>query len=125
MLYEANTPKEYFTQLDDDWRKEKLLQVRSMILQSDPDLVEGIEYKMLSYGNGQQTLFNLNAQRAYVSLYIGNIDKIDKGRTLLNEFDLGKGCIRIKKKVNLEQTQLSEFIKKAIDFWRAGGDTDC
>ena len=125
MLYNATTPEEYLSQLEEDWRKEKLKQVRAMILNNGPELVEGIEYKMLSYGNGQQSLFNLNAQRNYVSLYIGTIDKVDNGRALLTEFDLGKGCIRIKKKVNLNETQLDVFIREAIELWKKGKDLGC
>ncbi len=125
MQYNAATPQEYLNQLENDWRKEKLEQVRAMILNSAPELVEDIEYKMLSFGNGQQSLFNLNAQRNYVSLYVGNIGKIDQGRELLSDFDLGKGCIRIKKNVKLDETQLDVFIRKAIALWKKGKDLGC
>lgn len=125
MQYEAHTPKEYLAMLENDWRKEKLEHIRAMLLENEADLQESIEYKMLAFGNGQENLFHLNAQSAYVSLYIGNIDKVDNGRVLLKDFNLGKGCIRVKKKVDLGQTQLKEFIQKAIELWGHGGDVDC
>jgi hypothetical protein len=57
MYYEAHAPDEYLSELEDDWRKEKLIAVREMIMRNEPELVEGIEYKMLSYGNGEKTYF--------------------------------------------------------------------
>ncbi|MEM6843583.1 MAG: DUF1801 domain-containing protein [Bacteroidota bacterium] len=125
MKYTANTPEEYLDQLEDDWRKEKLEVVREIIKSNASELVEGIEYKMLSYGDGEKNLFHLNAQRTYVSLYIGNIDKVVDARELLQDLDQGKGCIRIKKNQELGKTNLNEFISRVIHLWREGKDTDC
>ncbi len=125
MQYNASTPAEYLDQLEDDWRKEKVRQIREMIKNHDPELVEGIEYKMLSYGDGSRSVFHLNAQRAHVGLYVGNLDKIEGASDLLAGFDRGKGCIRIKKKNDLTQPELNTFISNTITFWRAGGDTRC
>ncbi len=123
MQYQADNPQAYLQELEEDWRKEKLGQVRNLILGHDVNLEECIEYKMLAFGDGQSNVFHLNAQKAYVGLYVGNIDKIEGGRELLAGYNLGKGCIRIKK--NNDLAPLAEFIQKAIDFWKAGGDTSC
>lgn len=96
-----------------------------MLKKHGPDLTGGIEYKMLSYGNNEKTIFNLNAQRAYVSLYVGTINKVGNTQELLKEFDIGKGCIRIKKKVDIQKTGLDEFIRRTIEFWEKGGNMDC
>jgi len=125
MQYEAKTPSEYLLNLDNDWRKKKLQTVREIIKKHGPDLIEGIEYKMLSYSNDEKTIFNLNAQRAYVSLYVGTINKVDNAQELLKDFDKGKGCIRIKKKVDIQETGLEEFIRRTIELWEKGGNTDC
>lgn len=125
MQYDAKDPKEYFDLLEDDWRKEKLIAVRQMILEYAPELDEGIQYKMLSYGKEDLIIFGLNAQKSYVSLYVGTIDKIDNAAELLMGFDYGKGCIRIRKTINIHETGLEAFIKRTIDIWRAGGDTSC
>ncbi|GAA4272895.1 DUF1801 domain-containing protein [Aquimarina gracilis] len=83
--------------MEEDWRKEKVILIHNMILK-EQGLKEYINYKMLAYGDGkQEPLLHLNAQKNYVSLYVGNIDKVEKARELLNPFDMGKGCIRIKK----------------------------
>lgn len=124
MQYNATNPDDYLNQLDNDWRKEKLLWIRNVLLGYDA-LDEGMEYKMLRYGNKEKSLFHLNAQKNYVSLYVGDTQKIDPSGQLLEGFDLGKGCIRIKKSLDLEGTQLKEFINKAVLKWTEGLDTSC
>ena len=125
MQYEAKTPGEYLEKLESDWKKDKLEQVREMIKKQGPHLNEAIEYKMLSSGDNEKSIFHLNAQRAYVSLYVGNIDKVENAQELLKDFDRGKGCIRIKKKVNISESGLEEFIKQTVELWEKGGNTDC
>ncbi len=125
MQYEVRSPEEYLQQLNEDWRKEKLLQVRDMILKQEAAPKEFIQYKMLAYGQGNNTVFHLNAQKNYVSLYIGDVNKINNGRELLAKLDLGKGCIRIKKTDDLENTPLNQFIGKALEKWNSGGDVSC
>ncbi|WP_313467869.1 DUF1801 domain-containing protein, partial [Carnobacterium sp.] len=73
MQYEATSPEEYVELLENDWRKEKLLQIRELILKYGPELEEGILYKMLAYSDGETQVFGLNAQKLYVSLYVGSI----------------------------------------------------
>ncbi|HKL40268.1 MAG TPA: DUF1801 domain-containing protein [Cryomorphaceae bacterium] len=125
MQYEVNSPSEYLDKLEDDWRKDRLNQVREIIKKYGPDLNEGIQYKMLSYDLNGRSIFNLNAQRAYVSLYVGTISKLDNASDLLKAFDTGKGCIRIKKSAEIQETGLEEFIERTIELWRAGGNTAC
>ena len=119
------TLRSIFELLENDWRKEKLMDVRRSILEYAPELEESIQYKMLCYGNEELKLFGLNAQKSYVSLYVGTIRKIENASILLAEFDYGKGCIRIKKSIDIHKTGLDTFIKQTIDMWRAGGDTSC
>ena len=125
MQYNVRTSSEYLEALEEDWRKENLLLIRKMILEAKPDLVEGIEYKMLSYGNGKEALFHLNAQKNYVSLYVGDASKIDSSGALLQGINRGKGCLRFSKSVRPDRTRINEFIKKAIDLWMDGKDIGC
>ena len=125
MQYDVQTPEDYLSQLDEDWRKERLIAIRKIILNYDKALSESIQYKMLKYGNDDDAVFHLNAQKNYVSLYAGSIDKIENGRELLADFDLGKGCIRIKKNADIDKGNLERFIHATIDKWRAGGDVAC
>ena len=125
MQYNVTTPAEYLAVLANDWRKDKLLAVRDLIQQHAPTLREGIKYKMLSYEYEDQAVFNLNAQRNYVSLYVGNIDKVADAREKLAAFDLGKGCIRIRKSGDLSTSQLADFIREVVAMWQEGGETTC
>ncbi len=75
MQYDVKTPSEYIKVLNDDWRREKLEEVRALIKSKAPSLSEGINYKMLSYGDKNGNVFHLNAQKHYVSLYVGNVEK--------------------------------------------------
>ena len=125
MQYDVRSPEEYLEALDHDWRKDRLLEIRGLILKHGPELEESIQCKMLSYGSGDEGVFGLNAQKGYVSLYVGSIDKIENANVLLESFNTGKGCIRIRKSVDVRNTGLEEFIKKTIDLWRNGQDTSC
>jgi len=125
MQYNASTPAEYLDQLPNDWRKAKLLHIRDWIKQHAPEANEFIDYKMLAYGSEQAGLFHLNAQKNYVSLYVGDTTKIDESGALLEGLDCGKGCIRIKKSVDVANTQLELFIKKAIALWKLEVDLGC
>ncbi len=123
MQYKANSPKEYLEKLEDDWRKVQVENVRSMIMHVWPEAKEDIEYSMLCYGDGSKNIFHLNAQKGYVALYVGDIDKVDGSDKLLEGFDCWKGCIR--KTLDISKTGLSEFISRALMIHRAGENTDC
>lgn len=125
MQYDAKNAEEYIEMLEDDWRKEKLLAIRQMIFDYAPELEEVIRYKMLNFGKDEHYIFALNAQKHYVSLYVGTIDKVENAATLLAGNNYGKGCIRVKKTIKMEETGLQQFIHKTIEMWRAGEDTDC
>ncbi|WP_462252010.1 DUF1801 domain-containing protein [Ekhidna sp.] len=123
MQYEASNPSEYMSLLEDDWRKDKLTELRKMLLELS--LEEGIKYKMLSYADEKGIMFQLNAQKNYVALYVGNASKVDPTGELLAGIDHGKGCLRFKKSTNISETQIDSFINKALDMWRKEEDFGC
>lgn len=124
MQYDVSTPQEYLDQIDTDWRKDKLLEVREIILNSDYPVTEVIKYKMLGYEDTKGLFLSLNAQKNYVGFYVGDIAKIDKDGSLLKGVNCGKGCVRIKKK-NEIKGKIEAFIKRAIDYRSKGMDIDC
>jgi len=125
MQYNANTPVEYLDVLEEDWRKEKLLAIREIIFLKAPNFKERINYKMLCYTDENGDLFHLNAQKNYVSLYVGDSAKIDPEGSLLKGLNLGKGCIRFKKSIKVADTRIDEFIEKAVELWKGGIDLGC
>lgn len=125
MLYDVKTPKEYIDGLEDDWRREKVLELRELIQKEAPSFIEGINYKMLSYADDRGVAFHLNAQKGYVSFYVGDAEKVDPTGELLKGINVGKGCIRFTKSVKIEETRIDEFIKIAAQKWAEGKDIDC
>lgn len=125
MLSAAKSPSEYLNQLEDDWRRGKLLSIRELIKKKAPQLNEQIHYKMLGYGIDDNYAFHLNVQRAYVSLYVGNISKIDPDGELLSGMNIGKGCIRFSKTTVVCEQRIGAFIARGYEMWKAGEDIDC
>ncbi len=125
MRYDVETVAEYLEALEDDWRREKLLALRGLVLERAPELEEGIRYGMLSYEDAKGQVFGLNAQKGYVGLYVGDATKVDPGGELLRDLDRGKGCIRFKRRVDVEETAIDEFIAKAARLRREGEDIGC
>jgi uncharacterized protein YdhG (YjbR/CyaY superfamily) len=125
MLYNAATPQDYLVELENDWRKEKLQFIRTLIKSAAPEVEETINYKMLGYKVGEDFLFHLNAQKGYVSLYVGNVSKVDPDGSILKNVKLGKGCIRFKKSVAVEETGVEEFLQRFMERHRSGVDLGC
>lgn len=125
MLYEAETPEQYWDQLEDDWRRAKMLEVKSLIRHSAPDIEEVISYKMLGFRLGGETVFHLNAQRQHVGLYVGHIASIDPDGEMLSGFAVGKGCIRIRKTSPVKGSGLEGFIAATISRARSGDVPRC
>ncbi len=125
MQYDVKTPVAYLNALEADWKKDKLLKLRKLIRSKAPKYKESISYKMLGYSDDQGIVFNLNAQKNFVGLYVGDINKIDVDGILLNGLDVGKGCIRIKKSTSIKETNLEEFVERTISYRNQGKDIDC
>lgn len=122
MQYDAETPDAYLEGLEEDWRKQTLLKLRAVIRQASPDIEECVHYKMLGYRLGDGFVFHLNAQRNYVSLYVGDASRIDPGGDLLAGLSVGKGCVRFTKSKSVERTRIAEFIQRAFAM-KARGET--
>ena len=60
-----------------------------------------------------------------MGLYVGNASKIDQDGNLLKGLDLGKGCIRFKKSVSIDEGRIGEFVERTIDLWNKGEDIGC
>jgi uncharacterized protein YdhG (YjbR/CyaY superfamily) len=125
MQYDVTTPAEYLQALEHDWRRQTLEQLRLLIKKKAPQLREGIAYKMLSYSDAAGIVFGLNAQKHYVSFYVGDTHKVDPSGALLEGLERGKGCIRFKKKDVVAETKIDEFIARTAELRRAGADVGC
>ena len=125
MLYNVSNPLEYMESLALDWRKDKLQELREIILKQDSSIQETINYKMLCFMLNDSVIFHLNAQKGYVSLYCGNTKKIDPTGDLLAGLNIGKGCIRFTKTKDISKTRIEDFIKQTILLLKEGNDIGC
>jgi uncharacterized protein YdhG (YjbR/CyaY superfamily) len=123
--YDAATPAEYLQLLEQDWRKDKLLEIRQLLKKHGPELKEGIKYGALSYAHSSGGGFGLTAQKNSVNFYVGTASKVDPEGVLLAGLDVGKGCIRFKKSRAISDTRIEEFIEKAMSMLRNGQDFGC
>ena len=122
--YVATTPQEYLNQLDLDWRRDRLLELREAIRRAAPDWEEVIHYRMLGYGPPQDPVLHLNAQKHFVGLYVGDIDKVDPDGSLLGDMNRGKGCLRFKQR-DAVSSEIERFLERYVAMKRAGADLDC
>jgi len=125
MQYDQPDPAAYLANLENDWRRVKVLELRALIEVAAPEAEQFMQYKMLAFGAPGRTLFHLNAQKNYVSLYVGNAARIDPDRQWLSGLNVGKGCIRFSKTVEVANTRIDEFIAAAVARWRNGQDVGC
>lgn len=100
MQYDAATPAAYLQMLDDDWRKERLLAIREVFL-GIRGIEEVMSYKMLGYRLGEDVFGHLNAQKGFVGVYLGDLEKLDPGAAIRGKMNCGKSCLRVKKRDDL------------------------
>lgn len=125
MQSDADTPQRYLDQLEEDWRRDKLLTLRQLILDIAPEVDERIHYKMLGYGLDDRWLCHLNAQKQYVSLYLGNIQALDPDGSLTTGLNIGKGCIRLSKSLKITDTGIPDLIQRSVARWEKGEVSGC
>jgi len=125
MQYDVSSPEEYLEVLEDDWRKEKVIQLREIILASADDIKEDINYKMLAFSDDRGTICHLNAQKNYVGLYIGDAKLIDIDGSLLEGINCGKGCVRFKKSNDATSSNVKEFVARKVQMHKDGVDFSC
>lgn len=125
MQYDVNTPEQYVAALEDDWRKEKLLLLRQQIITIAPETEVSINYKMLCFQINGTVMCHLNAQKNTVSLYVGNILKVDPSGQLLAGHNLGKGCIRLSKTKSITDENFMSFLQNMVTMSRNGEDLSC
>ena len=75
--YKANSPDAYLNEIDDDWRKERLLEIRQAIFELVPAVGEDIGYGMLRFAREGDVFCHLNAQKSFVRLYLGDVARLD------------------------------------------------
>ena len=114
MIYDADNPEGYLKAIDDDWRKERLLSIRDMFLEVS-GVNEGIGHGMLQYRRDGEVFAHLNAQKAFVGVYLGDLERIDPGAIIRGKMNCGKSCLRVRKSDNLDVVRKLIQTKVGLD----------
>ena len=122
----AQNVDEYFALIEGE-RKEQMLQLDKLILETVPKLTRHFAYNMIGYGsfqytnNKKQTLdwpvIALASQKNYISLYICCVvdgKYLAEGfRDRLGKVSVGKSCVRFKKIEDVNVDVLKELLLAA------------
>jgi uncharacterized protein YdhG (YjbR/CyaY superfamily) len=85
----------YLEGLDPD-RQAALTELRKLILDAVPDVVETTRYRMPTYDYGDHMLCAFASQKHYMSLYM-DTEIVGRYRGDLDNLSIGKSCIRFKR----------------------------
>lgn len=121
MQYDVDTPEEYLGALDHDWRRVSLMTIRQTLKDVAPEWTESVAHKMLCFSDEDGPVLHLNAQKAYVGLYVGDIDALDPDGSLTAGIPRGKTCLRYSKSRDVGDPRLAQLIER-IKLRRAAGD---
>ena len=118
----CNESEEYFDMLEDTGGGTNL-EVPSYLGARPGVGRECIKYKMLAYGRNKGMFSALTKKGMSVCMWV--ISARSNASALLEPFNIGKGCIRIRKSIDIPKTGLEEFIRSAVALWRKGEDSSC
>ena len=122
----AQNVDEYFALIEGE-RKEQMLQLDKLILETVPKLTRHFAYNMIGYGSFQYTnnkkqildwpVIALASQKNYISLYICCVVEgkyLAEGfRDRLGKVSVGKSCVRFKKLEDVNIDALKELLLAA------------
>lgn len=118
MQSKATTPRAYLDELPEDRRK-AIAKLRTLIRQTAPDAVEGMEYGMIVYTMGT-LLFGLASQKQYVALY-ADTEVVDAHRHRLGKLNCGKSCIRFRSLDELPLDAVTDILTESYQRRMSGG----
>ncbi|MEL7026897.1 MAG: DUF1801 domain-containing protein [Pseudomonadota bacterium] len=123
MQYDVETPDQYLAALDHDWRRVALLTIRQTLKEVAPDWEESIAHKMLCYSDANGAVLHLNAQKAYVALYVGDIDALDPDGSLTAGINRGKTCLRYSKSKDVGDPRIRQLFERIAERRKMGHHT--
>lgn len=77
-------------------RRAALSELRSLVLETVPDAVETMRYRMPTYELEGRVLCAIASQKRYMSLYMAT-ELVERHRDELADLNVGKSCIRFTK----------------------------
>lgn len=107
-----NSVQEYIESLPEK-RKERILQIRNLILSLYPEIEENMKYRMPTYTTSTGWV-SVASQKSYISLYTCNASHIKRFKERYPEIKTGKGCINFRDNDSFPLEEIGEVLKKAV-----------
>ena len=102
-----------YIQEQDPERRTALERLRKLVLETVPDVVETMEYRMPTYDYAGDMLCAFASQKHYMSLYM-DTEVVDKHKNQLQGLDIGKSCIRFKRLEALPLDEVELMLKETV-----------
>ncbi|MDM7862094.1 DUF1801 domain-containing protein [Alteromonas sp. ASW11-36] len=125
MQHNCESPQAYMASLDQDWRKALIEDISASIRSLAPDSVPFIKYGMLAFGTPEaavqvdgDAICCMNAQKNYVSVYVGDVKRVDPTGAVFQTFDCGRSCVRIKRTKAAQTDTIQQLLVATVDDWR-------
>lgn len=94
-------------------RRAALSELRSVILETVPDAVETMRYRMPTYQLEGGVLCSVASQKHYISLYM-DTELVEKHREELAGLSVGKSCIRFKSLEKLPLDTVRTILRETV-----------
>ena len=102
-----------YIQEQDPERRTALEELRKLVLETVPDAVETMEYRMPAYDYAGDMLCAFASQKRYMSLYMDTA-VVDKHKSQLQGLDIGKSCIRFKRLEALPLDEVRLMLRETV-----------
>ncbi|WP_100658569.1 hypothetical protein [Alteromonas flava] len=124
MQHDIANAQAFMTSLTVEWQNALINDVINYVTELDSSIECFIQYKMLAVGYANSSAENqsmccINAQKNYVSLYVGNVNRVDPTGELSEHFDCGQACVRIRKRRAHERTKVYALLDAVYRDWRS------
>lgn len=107
MKYEVSTIEEYLEVIPVD-RKQIIIQLIKLVKEYFPEIEGNMQYNMPTF----EPVCAIASQKHHISLYIHNVNLVEKHRAELGKLKVGKSCIRFKKMEQLPEQTIRKILNE-------------
>jgi uncharacterized protein YdhG (YjbR/CyaY superfamily) len=106
----VTTVTEYLAAVPDD-RRDALVRLRNLCLDSLKGYTETIQYGMPSYSLNGESVVSFASQKQHIAVYVCRPAVVDTFRAELGALNVGKGCIRFRKTEQMDFSLLEKILR--------------
>ena len=97
-------------------RRDALVELRELVLETVPGVVETMKYRMPTYEYHGSVLCAFASQKHHMSLYL-NANLVDRYRGDLAGLSVGKSCIRFRRLDDLPLETIQAMLRETLQGW--------